>query len=178
MRRQFLLSVFSAASIFRLACLFLTVASAVTFYVWSYKPDYISLIDRSLSASYFEKYDTQLADAKALLAAKDYQAAAFQAEMYLREMSHVGKRDRIYPKKRRLYRILITSKLRLGPPHIADALPYAELWTKSNERDVTALEFYIRVLSKMHGKEKELQKALELFHYRYPGKTISVSGVK
>ena len=126
----------------------------------------------------FEKYDVELADVEALFAAKDYQAAAFQAEISLRGMNHIGKRDIIYPIKRRLYIILIGSKIRLGSPHIADALPYAELWTKSDERDVTALELYIQVLSEMQGKEKERQEALSLFHYRYPGKTISISSVK
>ena len=178
MRWKFPVSVFAVASVFRFVCLSLTVASAVTFYIWNYQPDYISSIDKNLSASYSEKYDAQLADVNALFAAKDYHGAASQAENYLGEMNHIGKRDTIYPIKRRLYLILIKSKIQLGSPHIADALPYAEFWTQSDERDVTALELYIQVLSKMQGKDTERSKALSLFHYRFPRKTIPISGAQ
>lgn len=161
------------STIFRSVCLLLTVASILAGYVWSYQQEIINSIDKKLYKQYFEQHQMHLAHVNELFKAKKYAATAVQAEYYLSTMESIRKKNKIYRIKRELLSRLIQSKICLGMPHTIDALPYAEFWTKSDERDIDALRAYIHVLENVKGKDKDLQDALELFHYRFPGKSIS-----
>ena len=145
-------SSFGLATILRVVCLSLTAAAVLTAFFWVYQRDAISAIDKRLYESYQGRYTAQLDYVEELFRAQRYTAAAIQAENALREMQHIRTRDKNYEVKRALLLTLIRSSLRLGTTGATAVHPYAESWVESDERDVTALIAYIKVLRQIPGK--------------------------
>lgn len=172
MRLENRVSSFGVATVLRIVCLSLTVVSMLTGYFWVYHQDAINSIDKKLYRSYFEQYESQLDYVNELFTEKNYSAAAVQAQKSLRAMQHIRTRDKNYAIKRALLLRLIQSKNHLGgPTHAIAVLPYAESWTMSDERDVTALMAYIQILEKIPGKDDDLNDALALLQKRFPGES-------
>jgi len=166
------------ATILRYVCFSVVIVSLLTAYLWVYQQEMINSIDKKMTERHFEPFKTQLAYVNKLFKEQKYNAAADQADIFLSEMKHIRKLHIAYFFKRELLLKMIQSKIRLGMPYAADALPTAEYWTNSDERDIQALETYIQVLKNIPGKEKELHEALSTYHYRFPGRSTSSSGVK
>ncbi|MFT4518043.1 MAG: hypothetical protein ACI9JM_000420 [Halioglobus sp.] len=173
MQSQKRASFFEFATLLRVVCLSLTAVSALTAYFWIYQQDTINSIDKKVSSAHLGQYRPKLYAMKNIYNQKKYEKAADQIEDILGSMSYIRTRDKSYNLKRKLTLILIQSKIQLGMPHAAEALPYAKFWAESDERDITALRAYIQLLSAIPGKEEDLKKATTLFHDRFPGESAS-----
>jgi hypothetical protein len=160
---------FSVNTISRVVLLAVTIVAILTVYLWVYHADVVHSVDRKISNQHFQPYEDRLEHVRRLYRDKNYEEAAYYAEKYLADMQEVRLRHKVYPTKRRLLIMLIRSKIFLGKPQVAEALPYAEAWVASDERDLTALLTYEQVLKHIPGKEAELREAQSLLQYRFPG---------
>lgn len=171
MRLKSLISGFRVETALKTICLLLTVCSILTAYIWTYQQDIVISTDQKLYESYLDRYKSQRDYVDKLFVAQRYSEAAVQAEIALGEMSLIGIRDKSYSIKRKLLLTLIRSRIQLGMPDVREALPYAEHWARSSERDLIAIRSYINVLKAIPGKNEDLQEARNLLALRFPGKS-------
>ncbi|NQX87561.1 MAG: hypothetical protein HRT77_02750 [Halioglobus sp.] len=163
-------------SIFRFLGLVTTLTALLTGYVWLYQPGLIDSLDRRILASQLGTHRTRLGTVERAYSSGRYRAAAAQAEQHLAAMQDIRKHDKSYPIKREILLRLIQSRVQIGMPDSAEALPYAERWVESDPLDADALRAYIHLLKMVPDKALELQEMQHLFQYRFPGETTIFFG--